>query len=168
MGFNEMRSEQMARALTSGSAPAPSRVVSMSQREAEDHQPCRFEVCVSIRSRGAKVPQLSPLWDEVIYVEADDCPFTSWESEERRGLSERDANRIVEFVNRHRACRIYVHCFVGASRSVSVAAAIRAGLGLPAGLEQIPNPLAYNRMIAAFQLAIDTRLQAEAEASADA
>lgn len=127
-------------------------VLALSQREAEAFVPEAGDVCISIRSHRAECPTLHPQWRDVLYLRFNDVQCECHASP--LGLSRPAARSLVEFVLRHHqsATRIVVHCFVGVSRSVSVAAAIRAALGLPGTRDMILNPLAYNRVMEAFQL----------------
>lgn len=126
-------------------------ILALSQREAEAFVPKDGEVCVSIRSCGADFPKLHPDWRDVLYLRFNDVQCECHQNP--LGLSRPAALTLAEFVLRHHetATRIVVHCFVGVSRSVSVAAAIRAALGLPGTRDMILNPLAYNRVMEAFQ-----------------
>lgn len=129
-------------------------VITLSQREAEAFAPVEGDVCISIRSHGATLPALHADWRDVLYLRFNDVQCECQECPRTLGLSRPVAQQIAEFVLRHHesATRIVVHCFVGVSRSVSVAAAIRAWLGLPGTRDMILNPLAFNRVMEAFHL----------------
>lgn len=99
--------------------------VTMGRASVERYRPGADEVCISIRSRGDTVASLRPGFRDVLWLEFDDDPFDDWQQRDRT-ITEDDAERVVRFVAKHAdARRIVVHCFVGASRSVSLALALK-------------------------------------------
>lgn len=99
-------------------------VLSRSLAEAYTPRDSR-EVCISIRSRGVPARTLSRDFAAVLHIEFDDVhPDT----EHAQNIKRHEAKLLVEWVVQHRAAsRLVIHCDAGASRSVSVAAALQAG-----------------------------------------
>ncbi|MGH2768987.1 MAG: hypothetical protein ACRDJF_00445 [Actinomycetota bacterium] len=119
-------------------------VIWMSEASTEGYEPGDREVCISIRDPAAPLPDLSPQFLAVLSLEFADDPEPGWE-ERRRSITEAQADRVIEFVERHLAARrIVVHCLAGVSRSPSLAAGLmvparardsaRQGLALAEGL----------------------------------
>lgn len=120
-------------------------VVTMSRDDAEGYVPTGLhEICISIRSVGSSQPRLSDAFQEVLYLEFDDC-------EERdeprfRSLSHLQAEMVFELLSTNlEADRLVVHCEAGISRSVSLASAIVDVMNIRA-----PNRTVYTRALEAL------------------
>jgi hypothetical protein len=75
-------------------------VIWMSEASAEGYEPGNREVCISIRDPAAPLPDLSPQFLAVLSLEFADDPEPGWE-ERRRGITEAQADQVIEFVERH-------------------------------------------------------------------
>lgn len=148
-------------------APFP-QLVTMGRREVEEYEPGPDEVCISIRSTSPddRPAALRLGFVDVLPLRFDDDCFEGWRDRDRV-ISHRDADRVIEFVERHRHARkLVVHCMVGASRSVSLAFALAHCYGVqwapawwkkmrpPVGERgRIPNPGVYERVCDAYRRA---------------
>ncbi|GJG88756.1 hypothetical protein tb265_39370 [Gemmatimonadetes bacterium T265] len=101
-------------------------LLAMGRGTAERYQPGAREICISIRSPGESVADLSPRFMAVLHLAFADACFPYSAEVARRTISARQAEDVAAFVAlyRDRARRIVVHCAVGASRSVSLALAL--------------------------------------------
>jgi hypothetical protein len=114
----------------------------MSLRMAEKYVPGEDEVCISFYSYehkdwgGTSRPgNLSPNFVEILYMQLDDVPDMKQNDPRFIGateMTEAQADEIAKFVLKHRNRKKFViHCYMGASRSRSTAAAIVDVFELP-------------------------------------
>jgi predicted protein tyrosine phosphatase len=113
-----------------------------SLREMGEYEPEADEVCISIYSYehedwpGTSRPTtISPAFDDILYLQFDDVPDMKRNDPRFIGateITEAQAEDIARFVMQHRTKRkLLIHCYMGASRSRSTAAAIVNVLELP-------------------------------------
>jgi len=128
-------------------------ILTLSQAEARDFNPSARDAIVSITARGAERLPLTQ-WTRIFRAAFDDnqtacttprapAPGESLTGDEARLL----LDVILRWHGSAEVSRLFVHCLAGLSRSVSVAAALRAILGLPGEAVLIHNPRAYNALV---------------------
>lgn len=117
-------------------------ILVLSRSKAEAYTPRdSAEVCISIRSRTTLARRLSPSFAAILHCEFDDV---APDTDRAQNITRDEARRLVAFALQHRrATRLVIHCDAGASRSVSVAAALQAGL---AGFQRCVNQSTYWRV----------------------
>lgn len=114
----------------------------MGLASAEAYVPGDDEVCISIYAyyhpefKGTSRPEnLSKKFVDILYMEFDDRPDMKYYDprfDTAIEITEAQAAKIAQFVIKHRdKKKIVIHCFAGASRSRSTAAAIATVLKLP-------------------------------------
>jgi predicted protein tyrosine phosphatase len=134
----------------------PPRIRTMGQGEAEKHAPALPTICISIRSPGSPIPALNPELVAVLWLEFEDDCWDDWETRDK-GMTPAQGVQVAEFIRRHegRFREILIHCFVGASRSVSMAIALdMEDVGeYEAAPGRIPNRNVYLTTRQAFQKA---------------
>ena len=129
-------------------------ILTLSQAEARDFNPSPRDAIVSITGRGAERLPLTQ-FARIFRAQFDDnqTAGTTPDSGGLRGesLTPTEARVLLDVVLRWHGSaevsRLFVHCLAGVSRSVSVAAALRAILGLPGEAVLIHNPRAYNALV---------------------
>jgi len=109
------------------------------------------EVCISISTDkwGGK-PFLNDKFEDVLYLSFDDVAYGDHDDPTAKCIHWRDAQAVKNFVLKHREkSRLVIHCFAGASRSRSMAAAICDALELPYTYTAI-NQSVYTKVFSAF------------------
>lgn len=124
----------------------------MGEWSAKMYNPNDEEVCISITNGFPLVAELRPGFKDILRLRFDDTPDDElYEYDLREGLQDDDAEHVAEFVLRHRGVnKIVIHCFAGASRSRSMAAAICAVLKLPYHYT-VKNSLVYSKVTSALE-----------------
>jgi predicted protein tyrosine phosphatase len=105
---------------------------------AEQYEPeSNDEVCISIRSASQngidnRRAKLSGRFKDILYLVFDDTTVDDFYHERPTGLSTQQAEKIADFVVKHRdRKKLVLHCYAGMNRSRSTAEAICRELKLP-------------------------------------
>jgi predicted protein tyrosine phosphatase len=129
-------------------------VVVMSQFEARRYEPGLDDVCISIWSKAWSdgPPKLSRRFVEVLTLEFDDVDYTDRGTEGAVTISDADADRVIDFVRRHRGRKtLVVHCFAGVSRSRTVAATLGRLFGVMDGVYTGRSPTLAQQLEEAYE-----------------
>jgi predicted protein tyrosine phosphatase len=112
------------------------------------------EVCISICCKNgpfADKAKLSGMFAEILYLRFDDLDGPSHGDENAVQINEKIANKVVEFVLKHKdKKKLLLHCYAGINRSRSMAQAIAEGLELPYHFT-VNNHAVYQAVQDAFQ-----------------
>lgn len=121
----------------------------MCREDAERYEAPRGSVCISITSPGGPGAHLLA-FEDILRLRFDDAT-NGFTPANGVGMSHTQALAILEFVERYRdrAPEIMIHCGAGASRSPSVAAAIRHVYGYPVGVREVVNFSVYGTIVRA-------------------
>lgn len=129
----------------------------LSQENAVRMTPTKNQAMISITNPDADLAQLHPSWKNLIRLQFDDS-----DREGQRLFNIRDAQTIVEFVERLEYCEeeyeLYIHCEHGVSRSAGVALAISDMYYIP---EMIKGYSLYNRHVYKLVCLASRRLTSE-------
>lgn len=124
----------------------PPIIVTMGQGSAERYQPQSRTIAISIRSPGSPIPTLSPTLGAVLWLEFEDDPFPGW-GFRNKGMTAEQGRSVAKFIrdNEGKFDTPLIHCFVGVSRSVSMACALAMeGVGTYVGFPtRVPNRNVY-------------------------
>lgn len=130
------------------------KIITMGQASASKHKPEARTICISIRSPGSPVPELQPGYADILFLEFEDDCWDDWQIR-GVGMTVEQGERVARFIqkNRSKFDVILVHCFVGASRSVSMAMALAMELLIhyPGCPSRVPNRNVYITTRQAFK-----------------
>lgn len=101
------------------------RIVTMGQDSACKYTPGVRAIAISIRSPGSPCPTLHPSFRAVLFLEFEDDGFEGWETRDR-GMTPQQGLLVADFIRANEGLfdTLLIHCFVGVSRSVSMAIAL--------------------------------------------
>lgn len=130
------------------------KIITMGQDSASKYVPSERTILISIRSPGSVVPEFQPGYVDILFLEFEDDCFEGWETRQR-GMTVVQGALVARFVekNRGKFDVILVHCFVGVSRSVSMAMALAMELLIhyPEWPSRVPNRNVYITTRQAFK-----------------
>ena len=130
------------------------RIITMGQGSASKHKPEARTICISIRSPASPVPEFQPGYVDILFLEFEDDCWDDWQTRDK-GMTPDQGDQVARFVEKNRGKFeiILVHCFVGASRSVSMAMALAMELLIhyPGWPSRVPNRNVYVTTRQAFK-----------------